>query len=674
MTWRLFGGKGGVGKTTCAAAWAIARADAGQRVLLVSTDPAHALTDVFAARRRRRPARGAGASAHRPTRLMASRRGFVDGLEIDAPRAVAEWLELRRPAIARLLERGTLLDRDDVSRLLALPLPGLDELAAFLAMTAFERAGRYDAFVVDTAPTGHALRLLDLPRLVQTLAELFEAMHARHAAIAGALGGTVRPDALIDELRRDAAAVDARLHDPATTTFCWTTLPEPVAVEETRDGIDWLRRGRFPLRELIVNRLTLPGAARCAECRARARQERTALAPLAASARSLRLRVVPHEEVEPRGVKALRRIGAALERSVTWRGLTSRPRGRASVAGPARAARRSTPPQSAADDVVPARTRLVFFGGKGGVGKTTCAAATAVRLAARRTYRRVRLISTDPAPSLGDVLATRIGDAWRPIAGVPGLEARELDAAAVFDDYRRRYRAAIEAWFDELRGESAFDAPADRAVFERLFELAPPGVDEIMALLAVAGLADESDEDLLIVDTAPTGHTIRLLGLQADVQRWIALLMQLVIKYRLAGRAESFARDLVRFSRGLRGLRARLRDADRARFVVVTRAAALPRLETERLLQDLRRMHIPAPLVIVNAETGGTCPQCAARARAEQREVARLRLSCRERGRRCDIMHAPLQLPPPRGASALLEWSSRWHEEATRSPRRGSRS
>jgi arsenite/tail-anchored protein-transporting ATPase len=620
-------------------------------VLALSTDPAHSLGDAFGTPLGARP------------RRVPSRAGRLDAAEIDAPAAVAAWLRPRRPALARLLDRGTLLDREDIARILQLPLPGLDELAGFLAMTALDRAGAYDTIVIDTAPTGHTLRLLDLPRLVRGVADLLAAMHGRHAIVAEALGGRAGDDALVEELRRDALEVEQRLHDAARCAVHWVTLPEAVAVQETMDGVGWLRGGDFPVKGLVINRVTPEPRERCGECAARRDHEAHAIQPLATIAAGLALRVVPRRPREPSGAAALREVAAGLLPIRRWTDLPRPPRRAAALFPPVRArAKGGGFPLQAGSDL-----RLVFFGGKGGVGKTTCAAAAALSLARAQPHRSVRLISTDPAPSLGDVLRMEVGDQWQRVPGRWRLEVRELDAAALLDAQRRRYQEAIDEVFDRLRGGSAFDAAADREVFARLFDLAPPGVDEVMALLEVIDLTTLAEGGgagtpgsapaLVIVDTAPTGHTLRLLALQQDVQRWVALLMQLVIKYRLAARAEALAQDLLKLSRGLRAFRELLADARRAQFVAVARPAALPRLETARLVKTLRQLQVAAPALIVNAETAGQCRLCRAAARVEQQERARLARLC---GRRCAIMHAPLQVPPPRGARALLDWAGQW--------------
>ena len=154
--YEFIGGKGGVGKTTTAAALALAAAGARHRTLVVSTDPAHSLGDALGQRV------GAGV-----TRVPAS-GAPLDALELDADRALARWLRARRGSLRLIAERGTYLDDADVDRFLGLSFPGVDELGGLLELTRVAAAGRYDTVVVDTAPTGHTLRLLAVP---DTLAE-----------------------------------------------------------------------------------------------------------------------------------------------------------------------------------------------------------------------------------------------------------------------------------------------------------------------------------------------------------------------------------------------------------------------------------------------------------------------------------------------------------------------
>src|SRR5262249_1947319 len=148
------------------------------------------------------------------------------------------------------------------------------------------------------------------------------------------------------------------------------------------------------------------------------------------------------------------------------------------------------------------------------------------------------LLSTDPAHSLGDVFAAPADDAERAVArGLPGLRVRELDADRAFAARRAAYRRAVDELFDAIRGDSRLDVAFDRAVARDLLDLAPGGVDELSALLAVteilfppAGAAPRYD--LVVVDTAPTGHTLRLLALPDLALQWVKTLMATLLKYR----------------------------------------------------------------------------------------------------------------------------------------------
>jgi anion-transporting ArsA/GET3 family ATPase len=137
------------------------------------------------------------------------------------------------------------------------------------------------------------------------------------------------------------------------------------------------------------------------------------------------------------------------------------------------------------------------------------------------------------------------------------------------------------------------------------------------------------------------------------------VLLRVLLKYRTLVRPGRLAQELVDVSKAIRELIALLRDATTTRFIVVTRADELPRRETERLLRRLKRLHLSAPAIVVNARTlaPGRCVRCRAVAAAERRELARLRRAC---GTRCAIIEAPLSAPPPRGAKALDAWARTW--------------
>ena len=168
--------------------------------------------------------------------------------------------------------------------------------------------------------------------------------------------------------------------------------------------------------------------------------------------------------------------------------------------------------------------------------------------------------------------------------------------------------------------------------------------------------------DVIVVDTAPTGHALRLLEMPDAAREWVQVLLRVLLKYRSLVRPGQLAAELVEISKSIRELH---RAAARSRAARVHRrdaAAEFPRLETKRLLTRLRRLHLSVPAVVVNALTlgAGRCPRCRAVAAAERRELAALRRVVRQR---CAIIQTPLSAPPPRGVKALDAWARTWSRQ-----------
>jgi len=275
----------------------------------------------------------------------------------------------------------------------------------------------------------------------------------------------------------------------------------------------------------------------------------------------------------------------------------------------------------------------------------------------------VLLLSADPAHSLADVLGVPLGDDERAIPGAPSrLRARELDADRALAAARERYRSAVDQLFDTLRGGSNLDPAFDRAVVQDLIALAPPGIDELFALVAVTdALTKEGAEGptTVVLDTAPTGHALRLLALPEAAREWIQALLAVLLKYRQVVGLGQLAQELVEMSKQLRTLEALLRDPERTAFVAVTRPAALPRLETERLLRELGSLGIPVAGLLANAVTPPGCARCrraAAREETHVRALARRFLT----GAGRPMILAPMVAPEPRGVRGLRDWGNAW--------------
>jgi arsenite-transporting ATPase len=307
---------------------------------------------------------------------------------------------------------------------------------------------------------------------------------------------------------------------------------------------------------------------------------------------------------------------------------------------------------------------VLAFAGKGGVGKTSAAAAVGLALAERRPDARILVLSTDPAHSLGDALGLPLGDDERPVPGLPGLAARELDATAAFARRRERYRASVDEVFDALLRGSRFDIAYDRDVVRELIDLAPPGLDELFGVLslvdAVLGRGRPA-YDVVVLDTAPTGHALRLLAMPDAALEWVHALLAILLKYRAVVGLGELASDLLDVARNLRELAALLRDPARTRVVAVTRPGALPRLETARLVRGLRRLRIAVGALLVNTVTPPGCGRCRRAAAVERREIAALTAAVRSAaGRRYAMISAPVEAPPPGGIAGLARWLRRW--------------
>jgi arsenite/tail-anchored protein-transporting ATPase len=576
-------------------------------------------------------------------------------LELDADQALARWLRARGRPLRLIAERGTYLDADDVDRFLGLAFPGVDELGGLLELTRVAQAGRYDTVVVDTAPTGHTLRLLSVPETLGRIATILGEMLAKHHFLLTRLSGRDRRDAaddLVTEIDAEARGLAALLRDSARCRFRWMVLPETLAVEEARAAVQRLEAGGLAVDEILVNRAIVLAGPRRSVDRRRVAAERSAVAAARKAFLGHPIRLVPDLAAEPRGPAALRPIVRAL-------GGRAQNGARAPAAPsllPPSSARRREPAAAWMPLIAPAGTRLLLFAGKGGVGKTTCAAAAALTLGDGAAARRILLLSTDPAHSLGDVLGAPVGDDEGPIPGGPAaVRVRELDAGRMFARRRERYRAAVDELFDAIRGDSRLDVAFDRTVARDLLDLAPGGLDELCALLAVTEAlfppaAATARHDLVVVDTAPTGHTLRLLALPGLALEWIRALLTTLLKYRQVLGLGALAEDLVELSRGLRQLQALLADPRQARVVVVTRPAALPRLETLRLLRRLESLKLTVSALVVNA----LAPPGVDGARAEATELARV-----------PLLLAPLVAPPPRGVAALRGWARTWTRAAS---------
>ncbi len=560
-------GKGGVGKTTCAAAtalWQARHSDAP--VLLLSTDPAHSLADRLA-------------GTDTPDTL------HVDAF--DARKAVNAFRDSHRDTLHEIVARGTFFDDDDIQELLDLALPGIDEAMAVLRIEKLLSADAYASIIVDTAPTGHTLRLFEMPERFQTWIDFLDVLLEKHRYMRARFSGHTASDALdtfVYTLRDRVERVMSTLRTADQAGALVVTQAEPAITSETNRLINRLQQLSVSPKGVVINQWSAAAAQAdhpeyCDNAPCWALPEfsqdalRSALPALWTHAAPLSPDATDSTGTVPNGDSE----GNALDQL-------------------------QLPPQVTHPLPLPDH-RLWLFAGKGGVGKTTLACATALHLATVSPSSepgRVLLLSTDPAHSVADLLQRPVSDT--PAAITDGLDAACVDAETHFDRLRAEYVEEVQQFFQQAGG-TRFDMPHDRQVTEHLLNLAPPGIDEMMAVTATLDRLDDSRYTHLILDMAPTGHFFRFVEMPDVFDAWIRSLFRLLRTYRRVVHAPRLNDRLVRLSKGVKALRKMLTGQDdqhAGHVYAVTMLHRMVHAETERLVNHSTHAGLSIPALFVN--------------------------------------------------------------------------
>ena len=564
----FFTGKGGVGKTTTASAVAVALATAGLRTLLISTDPASNLDDVF----------GITASSV-PTPV-----DDVPGLRIaniDPEQAAADYRERTLAPYRGVLPDSALQNMEEqLSGACTVEIAAFNEFTTILTG---ELAGGYDRVLFDTAPTGHTLRLLTLPGAWSGYAE----EHPSGASCLGPLAG-------LDRQRRQYEAAVATLADPALTRLVLVARADTGALREAARASQELRALGVTNQQLVINGV-LADPGRDTTARAFSARQMAALAEAPVALEEIPAAGVPLAGGDLTGI-------AALQRLVTGGGSPG------SESGSTDPTPAFAPLEALIDELDRAGHGVVMTMGKGGVGKTTIAAAIAVALADRG--HQVTLSTTDPAAHLADALADDT---------LSDLRVERIDPSVETE----RYSAEV------LANATGLDADGRALLAE---DLRSPCTEEIAVFRAFARAVDQAQDRIVVLDTAPTGHTLLLLDAAESYQREIE-------------RTNAHVPDAVR------ALAQRLRDPDYARVLILSLAESTPIHEAGRLQDDLRRAGIEPHGWLVNSTLTGTRtehPTLRARAQAETTHLARIAQLSVHR-----TFSVAWQPQAPRGAAAL---------------------
>ncbi len=584
----MFVGKGGVGKTTVSAAYAvhIATRNPTKRVLLLSTDPAHSLADVFEKTRNR------GA----PTPIEGVGKLWI--WEVNAQKQFQSFVSQRRKEILNILESGSIFTREEIEPFLDATLPGIAEMAALLAIHDAVTDKQHSTVVVDTAPFGHTLRLFEMPETFQRFVTFLKIAASRDRVLAEHFGGTSElvGARLLKDWQKTVDVLLAALHQ---AKIFLVATPEKFALNESLRCNAILQNQKVPLTitSLVLNRAVLKGGA-CRVCGKRATATKSARTILKKNFPKAELLVGEDIGVPVLGAKALRGFGdhVFLGRKPTWKAAALR-------ASEVQLSRASWPPL---------QTPLSLVLGKGGVGKTTVSAALGFHTR-ECSKQRVDICSIDPAPSLDDVFQTEIGDDPRAVFGDKNLRASEMDSASIFRKWANRMEDLVEESMTSDQSSIHIDLWFERQLFVQLLESMPPGLDEILAVFRILDLMEDRSKRV-VIDMAPTGHALELLATPERILGWTRLLLKSLASHRKLALVQDVAVQVAGLARRVRALAELIQKPESTSIYSVMLAEPLPDRETERLLNDLRSLKLSARMLFVNrvlfAADAKKCRRC----------------------------------------------------------------
>jgi arsenite-transporting ATPase len=544
----FFSGKGGVGKTSMACTQAVRFADEGKRTLIVTTDPASNLADVFEQE-----------IGHQIMPITGIPNLWA--MEIDPDKATQEYVEralapLRSAFPAQMVQ----VMEEQMSG------PCTAEVAAFDRFTDFivqdSVTPEFDIIIFDTAPTGHTIRLLELPA---------EWSQSIDAASQGSGQTCIGPAAAIQDAKHKYEHALAALRDEALSTFIFVLHPEAIAIRETKRAIGELGKLGIHTHRLIVNGI-IPAS--------------EMVNPLFAARSKMQSRYLEQISIElPYPTQRMTLLSGEIQGATRLRQVGKiffdgeQPPTESESSG----AKNVSVVTSSRDEIRAriqpnGQRRTIFFAGKGGVGKTVASCLTAVWLA--QQGHKTLLLTTDPAAHLGDVLGVPVGDTPAQLKKLPDLWAVKIDPKAAAETYKARI---LNDARQRGRPESAIKVMEE--------ELDSPCTEEMAAFDQFIDYASQADWEAVVFDTAPTGHTMRLLELPMD---WSQQIDVKVFASVDGSAADDVAKQ--RFGQVIE----MMRDPAQSTFAFVMYPESTPILEAWRAAQELATVGIKPGLVVAN--------------------------------------------------------------------------
>lgn len=616
----FFGGKGGVGKTSSAAAVAVECADAGLNTLVISTDPAHSLGDALrldlsdGKMHRVDPGMELYAIESDTREAVEQFRELVTSL--NAPATNADGEETEKGGWSSVADK---LGLQEFSEVLETIPPGADELIALVSVLELVEEEnsdvKFDRVVIDTAPTGHTLRFLAFPDFLDKFLTQALALRGRLNSAKGLIGNVTKMfmgwdkkvdmNAALEKASKRVAVYRDKMidlsdlfRDPERTEFVVVSIATELAVAESKRLIEKLWDEGIWVRHVVVNQILPEGNKATidkylSQVRKGQAREISFATEQIADEFGLAVTIVPRFDTEVRGIYGLEAMG-----NIAFKENRRKSYGRLF--------------DEEARVSEGAESQFVFVGGKGGVGKTSISAALGTKLAVEGF--KTLVLSTDPAHSLADALQVELkGGAPVEIEMPEGeLFAMEIDTEAAIASFQ----ALAKDFVREGSGGVGRDLARKLGLeeFASLLDNTPPGIDELVALTQVMELVKFGDFDRVVVDTAPTGHTLRLLSFPEFLDKFLGKVMRLKKRLDSAidtlrnvlGRKDSAdavdraAQGVSKLRENMAELRELVKDDERTQFAIVTVPTGLAMAESERLVRSLRADGMLVKNVVVN--------------------------------------------------------------------------
>ena len=514
----FFTGKGGVGKTSTACATAITLADMGKQVLLISTDPASNLQDVFEIE-----------LTNKPKEIPSVPNLQVANL--DPETAAHEYKErVVGPYRGKLPDAVIATMEEQLSGACTVEMAAFDEFSTLL--TNIELTSKFDHIIFDTAPTGHTLRLLQLPTAWSGFLE--ESTHG--ASCLGPLAG------LGDKKELYSQTVEA-LSNPKQTSLLLVTRPDSSPLQEAERAAKELKEIGVSNQYLLINGVLTNYVQNDAVSKALFTRQVRALENMSEELKGLPAYELPLVPFNVTGIENMRKLVRPIESL--------------SILDELQEEIVISPLQNLIADFSETGKRVILTMAKGGVGKTTVASARAAGLAEKG--HRVHLTTTDPAAHINYVMHGEQGN----------ITISRIDPKLEVENYRKE---VIEQAKDTVDEEGL-------AYLEE--DLRSPCTEEIAVFRALADIVERANDEIVVIDTAPTGHTLLLLDAAQTYHKEIA---------RSTGEVPQSVKNLL----------PRLRNPEETSVVIVTLAEATPVHEASRLQEDLKRADITPKWWVIN--------------------------------------------------------------------------